>query len=62
MKESEVAFCDPMDCSIPGSSVPGIFQAKVLELGAIFKEFIAMWNLYNFTFSESTISSKFLEF
>ena len=26
---------DPMDCSLPGSSVPGIFQARVLEWGAI---------------------------
>ena len=26
---------DPMDCSPPGSSVHGIFQAKVLEWGAI---------------------------
>ena len=26
---------DPMDCSIPGSSVHGIFQARVLEWGAI---------------------------
>ena len=26
---------DPMDCSLPGSSLHGIFQAKVLELGAI---------------------------
>ena len=38
--ESEVAqLCltlrDPMDCSPPGSSVHGIFQAKVLEWGAI---------------------------
>ena len=38
--ESEVAqscptLCDPMDCSLPGSSVHGIFQAKVLEWGAI---------------------------
>ena len=24
-----------MDCSLPGSSVPGIFQARVLEWGAI---------------------------
>ena len=34
--ESEVAqlcptFSDPMDCSLPGSSVRGIFQARVLE-------------------------------
>ena len=38
--ESEVAqscttVCDPMDCSLPGSSVHGIFQARVLEWGAI---------------------------
>ena len=26
---------DPMDCSLLGSSVPGIFQARVLEWGAI---------------------------
>ena len=26
---------DPMDCSLPGSSVHGIFQEKVLEWGAI---------------------------
>ena len=38
--ESEVAqLCptlrDPMDCSLPGSSVHGIFQARVLEWGDI---------------------------
>ena len=38
--ESEVAqscptLSDPMDCSLPGSSVHGIFQARVLESGAI---------------------------
>ena len=38
--QSEVAqWCltlsDPMDCSLPGSSIHGIFQAKVLEWGAI---------------------------
>ena len=38
--ESEVAqscptLCDPMDCSPPGSSVHGIFQARVLEWVAI---------------------------
>ena len=36
--ESEVAqscptLSDPMDCSLPGSSVHGIFQARVLEWG-----------------------------
>ena len=28
-------LCNPMDCSLPGSSVHGIFQARVLEWGAI---------------------------
>ena len=28
-------LCDPMDCSQPGSSVHGIFQARILELVAI---------------------------
>ena len=28
-------LCDPMDCSLPGSSFHGIFQARVLEWGAI---------------------------
>ena len=28
---SRVQLCDLMDCSLPGSSVPGIFQARVLE-------------------------------
>ena len=26
---------DPVDCSLPGSSVHGIYQARVLESGAI---------------------------
>ena len=38
--ESEVAqscltLSDPVDCSLPDSSVHGIFQARVLEWGAI---------------------------
>ena len=28
-------LCDPMDCSPPGSSVHGIFQARILEWRAI---------------------------
>ena len=28
-------FCDPMDCSAPGSSVHGISQARILEWVAI---------------------------
>ena len=38
--ESEVAqscstLNNPMECSLPGSSIHGIFQARVLEWGAI---------------------------
>ena len=40
MVESEVAqscptLCDPMDCSLPGFSIHGIFQARVLEWVAL---------------------------
>ena len=27
--------CDPMDCSLPGSSVQGMLQARILEWVAI---------------------------
>ena len=30
-----VRLCDPVDCSLPGSSIHGIFQARVLECVAI---------------------------
>ena len=33
--QSCLTLLDPMDCSLPGSSVRGIFQARVLEWGAI---------------------------
>ena len=50
--ESEVAqscptLPDPMDCSLPGSSVHGVFQARVLEWGAIaFSERYSINNTY----------------
>ena len=39
-KESKIAqscltLSDPMDCSLPGSSAHGIFQARVLEWGVM---------------------------
>ena len=48
--ESEVAqssptLSDPMDCSPPGSSVHGIFQARVLEWGAIAFSGILLYEL-----------------
>ena len=33
--QSRPTLSDPMDCSPPGSSLHGIFQARVLEWGAI---------------------------
>ena len=33
--ESEVTLHDPMDCSLPGSSIHGIFQARVMKWVAI---------------------------
>ena len=30
-----LTLCDPIDCSLPGSSVHGIFQARILEWVAI---------------------------
>ena len=55
--ESEVAqscptLCDPMDCSLPGSSVHGIFQARVLEWGAIAFSSVC---LYPFKYLQATL-------
>ena len=52
--ETEVAqlcpiLSDPMDCSAPGSSIHGIFQARVLEWGAI---------AFSKSISKSTYSQK----
>ena len=33
--QSCLTLCGPMDCSLPDSSIHGIFQARVLEWGAI---------------------------
>ena len=35
LAQSRPTLSDPMDCSLPGSSVHEIFQARVLEWGAI---------------------------
>ena len=32
---SRVQLCDPMDCSLPVSSIHGIFQARILKWVAI---------------------------
>ena len=33
--QSCLTLCDPMDCSPPGLSIPGVFQARILEWVAI---------------------------
>ena len=33
--QSCLALCDPVACSPPGSSVPGLLQARTLEWGAV---------------------------
>ena len=48
--ESEVAqscltLSDTMDCSLPGSFIHGIFQARVLEWGAIAVSGLVGWVL-----------------
>ena len=54
-RESEVAqscptLRDRMDCSLPGSSIHGIFQARVLEWGAIAFSTYMQGNLVNTAF------------
>ena len=52
--ESEVSLScltlfDPMDCSLPGASIHGIFQARVLEWVAIAFSEGYLQNLTNYT-------------
>ena len=44
--QSWPTLCDPMDCSPPGSSVHGAFQARTLEWVAI-SSFQCGWDLLN---------------
>ena len=45
--QSSLTLSDPMDCSLPGLSIRGIFQARVLEWGAIaFSEWLLEMNNY----------------
>ena len=41
--QSCLTLSNPMDCSLPGSSVHGIFQAKILEWVAISNEWVNYW-------------------
>ena len=61
--ESEVAqSCptpsDPMDCSLPGSSIHGIFQARVLEWGAIAFSIYAEYIMRNADWKKHKVESR----
>ena len=45
--QSCLTLSDPMDCSLTGSSVYGIFQARVLEWGAIAFSISVPWRIAN---------------
>ena len=60
--ESEVAqscstLSDPMDCSLPGSSVHGIFQARVLEWGAIAGPVIPLAGAFHCTQAKAKVAT-----
>ena len=61
--ESEVAqscptFSDPMDCSLPGSSIHGIFQARVLESVAIT---FSVQQCYSLIFTQISWKFRFIQ-
>ena len=61
--ESEVSqscptLSDPMDCSPPGSSIHGIFQARVLEWGAIAFSIYAEYIMRNIRLEEAQAGIK----
>ena len=47
--QSCLTLCEPMDCSQPGSSVPRILQARVLEWVAISYSNIYIWVFTKYT-------------
>ena len=54
--ESCPTLSDPTDCSLPGSSAHGIFQARVLEWGAIaFSDLYHNYYIYIYIFFPQTL-------
>ena len=53
-RQSCPTLCDPIDCSPPGSTVPGILQARTLEWVAIF--FSSGWK-WKVKWSRSVVSN-----
>ena len=59
--QSCLTLCDHMDCSLPGSSVHGIFQARVLERDTIaFSEIAVIILPYKITMKLSINISEIL--
>ena len=53
-------LCDPMDCCLPGSSVNGILQVRVLEWGAIAFSIVQAWELPKRLWHICRLASNFL--
>ena len=51
---------DPLDCSLPGSSVHGIFQARVLEWGAIAFSFSFHTEVFNMKYILHIIEDRYI--
>ena len=54
------AFCNPMDCGLPGSSIHGISQARILEWVAVsfskaYSAFLCKTNIQRYTWQEEDI-------
>ena len=63
--ESEVAqscptLSDPMDCSLPGFCIYGIFQARVLEWGAIAFSFSFHTEVFNMKYILHIIEDRYI--
>ena len=43
--QSRPTLCDPMDCSPPGSAIPGILQARTLDWVAISFSNVWKWKV-----------------
>ena len=57
--QSRPTLSDPMDCSLPGSFVHGIFQARVLEWGAIAFSTLTFQSFTNLPCMRITFTSYF---
>ena len=58
--QSCLTLSDPTDCSLPGSSVHGIFQARVLEWAAIALSECSFYSFTKQTHTEGGLSSEVL--